>query len=318
MSDPGPIPGNPPVPDLGPIRGPGRPRDHAARPVVCRRGRANPDSAPRAGRSRPPRTSGSVPEGKAVVRRRARSRRSLGRARRRSRLQATGIFAEKSRRQTPPSWVGEAAPSTFLKEIGDQFVALLRPGRPILAEPRRGDGRPPEGRQTDGRSTPSARSGRWTWSSTVLRPEGRSDRSTGRSIEVLRSGLAQGGETAKSVREALVRQYDHPWSDVTEKLIVGFSPEESKDEATLAKLVEIPQGSRAEGLGNWPSTTSRPSPVAATAWNTTPTTPKGKGLKAWQDLVGTEGARQGRRSAGKSLSSASILRTIPGTQRIRL
>ena len=71
----------------------------------------------------------------------------------------------------------------------------------------------------------------------------------------LHDGLAQGGETAKSVREALVRHYEHPWAEIVEKLLVGFRPEEAKDEATQVKLVEYlgpatPRGARQLAIDN--------------------------------------------------------------------
>lgn len=196
-------------------------------------------------------------------------------------LQLSGRFVEKAR-QPMPAWVSETAPSGFNKEVGDQFVALLRPGRPILANLVEAMDDP----QKDVKRMAIYALGSTIAMEQVVEVVSRKEEpSVHRAgIEVLRTGLAQGGDTAKAVREALVRQYDHPWSDVTEKLLVGFRPEEAKDEATLAKLVEYlsaapSRGTRQLALDALQHLTGRDS------LEYDPDNAEGKGLKAWQDLV---------------------------------
>ena len=42
-------------------------------------------------------------------------------------------LTEKGRQPVPP-WVTETTPSSFVKEIGDQFAGILKPGRPLLTD----------------------------------------------------------------------------------------------------------------------------------------------------------------------------------------
>ena len=173
-------------------------------------------------------------------------------------------------------------PSGFSKEVGDQFVALLRPGRPILADLVEAMDDP----QKDVKRMAIYALGSIGSMEQVVEVVSRKEDATvhraGDRGASLRPG--QGGETAKSVREALVRQYDQPWAEVTEKLLVGYGPRKPRMRPRWSSWSNTSPTPRAGGPASWRSTTSGRSP-AATASNTTPTTPKGKGLKAWQDLV---------------------------------
>ena len=209
-------------------------------------------------------------------------------------LQISGKFVEKAR-QPIPAWVTEAAPSGFSKEVGDQFVALLRPGRPILSDLVEAMDDPQKDVK---RMAIHALGSIGSMEQVVEVMSRKEDASVHRAgIEVLRSGLAVGGETAKSVREGLIRQYDQPWADVTEKLLVGFGPEEAKDEATMVKLVEYlatapSRGTRQLALDNLRAITGRDS------LEYDPDSPEGKGLKAWQDLVRKKESTKDARPAG--------------------
>ena len=196
-------------------------------------------------------------------------------------LQTSGKFGEKGR-QPIPAWVTESAPSGFSKEVGDQFVSLLRPGRPILSDLVEAMDDPQKDVKRMAVFALGSIGSMEQVVEVVSRKEEASVHRAG--IEILRSGLAQGGETAKVVREALVRQYDQPWADITEKLLAGFRSEEAKDEQTLIKLVEYlgsapSRGTRELALDNLRSLTGRDS------LEYDPDNPEGKGLKAWQDLV---------------------------------
>ena len=209
-------------------------------------------------------------------------------------FQISGKFSEKAR-QPIPSWVTELTPSGFSKEVGDQFVALLRPGRPILSNLVEAMDDPQKDVKRMAIHALGSIGSMEQVVEVVSRKEDASVHRAG--IEVLRSGLAMGGEMAKSVREALVRQYDQPWADVTEKLLVGFSSEEAKDEATMAKLVEYlaaapSRGTRQLALDSLRTMTGRDS------LEYDPDMPEGKGLKAWQDLVRKKEPTKDARPAG--------------------
>jgi hypothetical protein len=209
-------------------------------------------------------------------------------------LQISGRFGEKGR-QPQPAWVTETAPSGFSKEVGDQFVALLRPGRPILSDLVEAMDDPLK----DVKRMAVYALGSIGSMEQVVEVVSRKEEPTVHRacIEVLRSGLAQGGETAKAVREALLRQYDQPWADINEKLLVGYRPEDAQDEATMAKLVEYlsapSRGTRQLALDNLRTLTGRGDNLEYD-----PDSPEGKGLKAWQDLVRKKEATKDARPAG--------------------
>ena len=197
-------------------------------------------------------------------------------------LQISGKFGEKAR-QPIPAWVTETAPSGFSKEVGDQFVALLRPGRPILSDLVEAMDDPQKDVKRMAVLALGAIGSMDQVVEVVSRKEEASVHRAG--IDVLRSGLAQGGESAKAVREALARQYDKPWAEITERLLIGHRPEDVKDEPTMAKLVEYlatapGRGTRELALDNLRRLTGR-----GDGLEYDPDHPEGKGLRAWQDLV---------------------------------
>jgi hypothetical protein len=197
-------------------------------------------------------------------------------------LQVSGKFGEKAR-QPIPAWVTETAPSGFNKDVGNLFVALLRPGRPILSNLVEAMDDPQKDVK---RMAVYALGSIGSMEQVVEVVSRKEDPAVHRAgVDILRFGLAQGGETAKSVREALVRQYDEPWADVTLQLIAGYRAEEAKDEATMAKLVEYlssapSRGTRQLALDNLRTLTGRGDNL-----DYDPDAPEGRGLKAWQDLV---------------------------------
>ncbi len=196
-------------------------------------------------------------------------------------LLLTGQFGEKSRQSVPP-WVTESSPSGFSKEVGDQFVALLRPGRPILADLVEAMDDPQKDVKRMAVLALGAIGSIEQVVEVVSRKEDPAVHRAG--IDVLRAGLALGADSAKAVREALIRQFDQPWAEVTEKLIVGYRIEDVKDEAKIAKLVEYlslapSRGTRQLALDNLRILTGRDT------LDYDPDNPEGKGLKAWQELV---------------------------------
>lgn len=211
-------------------------------------------------------------------------------------LLLSGQFGEKSR-QSVPSWVTDTSPSGFSKEVGDQFVALLRPGRPILADLVEAM----DDLQKDVKRMAVLALGAIGSTEQVVEVVSRKeDPAVHRAgIDVLRAGLALGGDSAKSVREALIRQYDQPWAEITEKLLVGYRNEDGKDEAKIGKLVEYlsaapSRGTRQLALDNLRTLTGRDT------LDYDPDNPEGKGLKAWQDLVRKKEAAKDSRQPSSS------------------
>ena len=196
-------------------------------------------------------------------------------------LQVSGQFADK--KATPaPDWVVTAPASAFDQEVSAQFGRYFRPGRPVLANLVEAmDDPEPKVKEL-------AASGLGTlgdMESVVIGLDRRDHPAFHRSVvDVLRDGLAQGGDSAKAVRDALARQYDETWARNAEGLIVGFPAGAARDEPTLGHLVEDlgnapTRGLRALALDNLRALTGRDS------LEYDPDNPEGKGLKAWQDLA---------------------------------
>jgi len=197
-------------------------------------------------------------------------------------LQASGKFGEKSRKPMP-GWVTETAPSGFNKEVGNQFLALLRPGRPILSDLVEAMDDPQKDVK---RMAVYALGSIGSMEQVVEVASRKEDPAVHRAcLDVLKTGLAMGGDTAKAVHDAIVRQYEQPWADITQQLIIGYRPEDAKDDAILIKLVEYlsaapTRGTRQLALDNLRALTGRGDTLEYD-----PDAPEGKGLKAWQDLI---------------------------------
>jgi hypothetical protein len=196
-------------------------------------------------------------------------------------LQISGKFDEKSR-QPIPAWVTETTPSVYNKEVGNQFVTLLRPGRSILADLAEAMDDPVKDVKRMAVYALGAIGATEQVIEVVMRKEAPPVHDAG--LEVLRSGLAQGGNNAKAIRDYLGTQYDHPWAERIEKMIIGFSPDESKDELTIVKLIEYLStapfpGARQLALDHLRTLLNRDN------LEYDPYNPDPKALKAWQDLV---------------------------------
>ena len=197
-------------------------------------------------------------------------------------LQVSGQLADDSSSEMP-GWVTGNQPSAFDKEIASQFGQYLRPGRPILADLVEAmDDPQPKVKEFAAKGLGTL----GDMESVVMGLDRRDHLQFFRAVvDVLRENLAEGGESAKVVRDALVRQYDESGSKTAEPLIVGFPPSAASDENLLAGLVENlatnpNRGIRALTLDNLRTLTGRDS------LEYDPDNPEGgKGLRAWQDLA---------------------------------
>ncbi len=196
-------------------------------------------------------------------------------------LLASGLFIERGRRQVP-GWVAASAPSPYSKEVANQFTSYFRSGRPILSDLVEAMD---DAQKDVKRLAVYALGSIGDLESIVAGLDRKDDPAVHQAVvQVLRDGLAAGGETAKAIRAALMRQYDETWAAVTEQMLVGFAPQDAKDEAVMARLVQYlgtapSRGTRELVIDNLRSLTGRDS------MEYDPDNPEGKGLKAWQDLV---------------------------------
>ncbi len=196
-------------------------------------------------------------------------------------LQVAGNFTDKTDKPAP-SWVADAPQSAFDKEVASQFGQYFRPGRPILSNLVEAMDDP----QPKVKELAAAGLGTLGDMESVVTGLDRKDHPAFHRavVDVLRNGLASGGDSAKAVRDALARQYEEPWPKLTENLIIGLPPTAARDEAALSRLVEDlangpSRGIRALALDNLRALTGRDS-LEYDPDNPT----EGKGLRAWQDL----------------------------------
>ncbi len=195
-------------------------------------------------------------------------------------LQTSGRFAEKSR-HSAPAWVVDPSTTALEGETGRQFVTYFREGRPVLSDIVEAMDDPSEQVR---RLAVEALGSIGDMESVVTGLDRKNDRAIHRAVVgVLRDGLALGGEPAKTIRDALSRQYDEMWGKIAERLLIGYRPEDARDEATLGPLVEYLATAPSRGLRELALDDLR----ALTGRDTLeydPDNPEGKGLKAWQDL----------------------------------
>jgi hypothetical protein len=193
-----------------------------------------------------------------------------------------GPWAEKSPKLSPPSWVTEAKPKPFDVQVGEQFARpILQPGRPLMSEIVAAT----EDDQKDVRRLAIAALravGDISYVVPLLsKPENPVSRRE--AIKVLRDYMAQSPDAEKDLRSQLVVFYGADLADTVEKLLIGFSPKDAREESTYNGLVQelssTDVGVRELALDNLQSLTGRDD------LGYDPDKPEGKGLKAWKDLL---------------------------------
>jgi len=188
-------------------------------------------------------------------------------------------WTDKSERPAP-AWVTETKPSVFEKQIGDLFLPYMRPNRPVITnivEAHDDD-------QKDVRRL-SLRALRAVGDLSYITPDlNKPEDPTSRreAIRVLRAALAQGPDSVKAVHEQLERDFGPQHGSTIERLLIGFTAKDARDEATYKALVDqlrAPDvGVRELALDNLRSLTGRDD------LQYDADKPDGPGLKAWRDL----------------------------------
>ncbi len=184
-----------------------------------------------------------------------------------------GPWAEKSPKASPPSWVTEAKPKPFDIQVGEQFARLIRPNRPVIAEIVAAA----EDDQKDVRRL-AIEALRAVGDISMVVPllsKAEDPVSRREAIKVLRAYIAQGPDAEKDLRSQLVIAYGVDLADTVEKLLIGVTPKEAREEITYNGLVQelssTDVGVRELALDNLQSLTG------ATTSATTPTSPRARG-----------------------------------------
>jgi hypothetical protein len=181
----------------------------------------------------------------------------------------------------PPNWVTETKPTAFEQQIGEQFLRYFRPNRPVITdmvEALADD-------QKDVRRL-AIRALRSVGDLSFVVPLlNRADDPTSRreAIRVLRAALAQGPDAVKAVHDQLLSDLGEEQAKDVERLLIGFTPKEARDEATFTNLVQQLKanyvGVRELALDNLRTLTGRDD------LEYDPDKPEGRGQRAWSDLL---------------------------------
>ena len=222
-----------------------------------------------------------VPEGKVTVTAGSAQEALTGPASLQFRPPAT--LQEKGR-EPAPAWVAEAAPSPAEKRAGAEFAGLFDtndPPKAVLASAI-----PKEGQEPEVRQLALASLGLIGEVDLVVQALSTPDDPTIRraAAGILRSALTSTPEAAAEARGSLQEYFRDPQqAGLVEKLLLGYTAKEARDEKTFEVLVKELQspdvGLRELALDNLRALTGRD------RLGYDPDKPEGAGLQAWQDLL---------------------------------
>ena len=210
-----------------------------------------------------------------------------------------GQWTEESAKPSP-SWVTEPKPSSYDEQVGDQFAKLIHPGRPIITEIVAATEDP----QIDVRRLAILALRAVGDISYIVPLLGKRDDPGSRraAIGVLRAYLSQGPAALKELRNQLQTDFGGDQAATVEKLLVGYTSKEAREDPTYATLVQLlgnaDVGVRELALDNLQSLTGRDD------LDYDPDKPDGRGLRAWKDLqrdheLRQAGARKGETTPAK-------------------
>jgi hypothetical protein len=188
-------------------------------------------------------------------------------------------WTEKSDKPVP-AWVTDTKPSVFEQQIGKPFHDYMRPNRPVITNiVEAHDDESKDVRRLSLRALRAV--GDLSYITPDLnKPEDPTSRRE--AIRVLRAALAQGPDSVKAVHDQLERDFGPQHGTTIERLLIGFTAKDARDESTYKALVDqlkaADVGVRELALDNLRSLTGRDD------LQYDPDKPDGPGLKAWRDL----------------------------------
>jgi len=185
--------------------------------------------------------------------------------------------------ESPPAWVGETDPAPADLQLPRQFLRAFHAGRPILADvvTATEDSQEPIRRLAISALTTLGDL------SYVLPLLDRKDSPSIRrdAIAAIREYMSRGAEATRQARVQIMDEFGDSTGPVVEKMLIGYTPTEAADPATLRKLVgyldpETPSvGVRELSLDNLSRLTGRDN------LGYDPDQPDGNGLSNWKKLV---------------------------------
>jgi hypothetical protein len=197
-------------------------------------------------------------------------------------FQAPDKFVDKEKRDAP-SWVTDANPPPLDKQIGEQFARYFTAEHRVMQGLVEAAGDPNKDvRQLAIASLGALGEAGVEEVTSALGSQGDSAvrRAAIRTIRMLGS---RGPDMVKAIRDQLLITFGNPQAETVEKLIVGFTPRESVEDATYNKLVQLLSNSdlavRELAIDNLQQLTGRDD------HGYTADAPEGEGLKKWQELL---------------------------------
>ncbi len=180
-----------------------------------------------------------------------------------------------------PSWVTETKPTPLDQQIGEQFAKYFRPERPVIAN--LAEAMDDEQKDVSRLAIAALRpAGDISMIVPILSTPDHPPRRKA-AINVLRAFLAQGPDALQDLREQLWNSYGPDLAAPVEKLLIGYTSTEAREDETYTNLVQQLSnedvGVRELALDNLRSLTGRDE------LNYDPDKPLGPGLKAWKDLL---------------------------------
>ena len=181
-----------------------------------------------------------------------------------------------------PPWVAETGPSPADKQLGDRFLKFFSPSGSVLRDLVQAvDGDDQDVRRLAIRGLGGVGDAEMI---VPVMNNTQTDAPTRRAAaDVLRTMLARGGDTAKRVRDEIVKVFGQEWANPTEKLLNGYTSDKEKREANVTELVTLlnaPElGKRELAIQALMAITKRDN------LEYDPVKPEGRGLRAWQDLL---------------------------------
>jgi hypothetical protein len=190
-------------------------------------------------------------------------------------------FSEVTKRE-PPEWVTSDSLSPAEKQLADQFAKYLGPPSKKIIN---GLLEAMDDEQKEIKQLAMTGLGAIGAVDLVVPALGSENAPTTRraAIRVIRALLPRGPETVKAIEDQLVERFGAADTAIIEKLLLGFSDRESRDEKTYAALVEQLHAEnvaiRELALDNLKRLTGRDD----LGYN--PDKPEGPGLRNWQELL---------------------------------
>jgi hypothetical protein len=197
-------------------------------------------------------------------------------------VNSSGTLEQRSG-ESPPTWVGETEPAPADLELQRQFLRAFHAGRPILADVVTAT---EDSQESIRRLAISALTTLGDLSYVLPLLDRKDSPSIRRdAIAALREYMSHGAEASRQAREQIMDEFGDSTGPVVEKMLIGYTPAEAADPATLRTLVgyldpETPSvGVRELSLDNLSRLTRRDN------LGYDPDQPDGNGLSNWKKLV---------------------------------